>query len=161
MSEQPNPLDNRDHVRELRSEDPLTAFFGPPISIYTREQAIDDGVLVDVTDWADSGPNGMIGGFSVPVAFTRALWWIVDLDADDDATWRRQARQRGESTRGRAHDTLFMTRLAARLHPHADRVPVAVLMTGEGARGGVVRKRLDLEAVIDGNGVTIGFPEDM
>ena len=50
-------------------------FWGAPISIYTREQAIEDGVLVDVTEWAGSGPNGMLGGFSVPVAMTRALWW--------------------------------------------------------------------------------------
>ena len=135
-------------------------FWGNPISVYTRQQAIEDGALVDVTEWASSGPNGMLGGFSVPVVMTRALWWIVELDADDDAAWRRQVRQRGESTRGRAHDTLFMTRLAARLHPHADRVPVAVLMTGEGTRGGLVRKRLSLEAIIDGDGVTIGFPED-
>ena len=56
MAEQPNPLDNRDHVRDLQPEDPLTAFFGPPMSIYSREQAVEDGVLVDDGD-------GVIIGF--------------------------------------------------------------------------------------------------
>ena len=31
---------------------PMAEFFGPPISVYTREQAIDDGVLVDVSETA-------------------------------------------------------------------------------------------------------------
>ena len=31
--------------------DPLTEFFGEPISVYTRQQAIEDGALVDVTEW--------------------------------------------------------------------------------------------------------------
>jgi len=52
-------------------------FWGEPISIYTREQAIEDGVLVDVSDWAGPGPDGMLGGFRVPVVMTRALWWAV------------------------------------------------------------------------------------
>ena len=39
-------------------------FWGEPISIYTRQQAIEDGVLVDVSDWAGSGPDGMLGGFT-------------------------------------------------------------------------------------------------
>jgi len=136
-------------------------FWGEPISIYTREQALEDGVLVDVSAWAGSGPDGMMGGFCVPVVMTRALWWAVDLDADDEARWRRQARQRGESTRGRAHDVLWMASLAARRAADTDRVSLVVLMTGEGASGRVVRRRLRLEAVIDGDGVTVGFREDM
>ena len=136
-------------------------FWGEPISIYTREQAIEDGVLVDVSNWAGSGPDGMLGGFLVPVAVTRALWDQIDLDASDRAAWRRLARGRGESTRGRAHDVLWMASLAARRSPRADRIPVGVLVTAEGSRGRLVRKTLCLEAVIDGDGVTIGFPEDL
>jgi hypothetical protein len=135
-------------------------FWGAPISVYTRQQAIEDGVLIDVSAWAGSGPNGMLGGFSVPVVMTRTLWDHVDLDADELTPWRRQARQRGESTRGRAHDVLWVANLAARRAADNDRVHFFVLMTTEGARGGLVRKRLHLEAVIDGDGVTIGFPED-
>lgn len=47
---------------------PLAAVFGPPIHIYTRAQAIADGVLVDVTEEAQRF------GFGVPVAVTRAVW---------------------------------------------------------------------------------------
>ena len=127
---------------------------------YSRAQAIEDGVLVDVSDWAGPGPDGMLGGFRVPVVMTRALWWAVDLDADDEARWRRLARQRGESTRGRAHDVLWMASLAARRAANTDRVSFVVLMTGEGASGRVVLRRLHLDAVIDGDGVAIGFPGD-
>lgn len=38
------------------------------ISVYTREQAIEDGVLVDITDTAREV------GFVVPVAIIRATW---------------------------------------------------------------------------------------
>ncbi len=58
--------------------DPVREFFGEPISIYTRAQALEDGVLVDVTSWAS-------GSFRHPVALTAALWAIVsDLPAGQD-----------------------------------------------------------------------------
>ena len=136
-------------------------FWGEPISIYTREQAIEDGVLVDVSDWAGSGPHGMLGGFRLPVALTRALWDQIDLDADDQAPWRRLARQRGESTRGRAHDVLWLASIAARRNPNRDVLQFVVLMSTNGKRGHLVRRRFVLEARLDGDGLTIGFPEDM
>ena len=46
----------------------LLDYFGAPISVYTRRQAIDDGVLVDVTEWANEA------GFSLPAVVTRAVW---------------------------------------------------------------------------------------
>ena len=42
----------------------VTASFGPVISAYTRQQAIADGVLVDVTTTASEA------GFAIPVAVT-------------------------------------------------------------------------------------------
>ena len=45
--------------------------FGPVISVYTRKQALDDGVLVDVTKFAKED------GFKWPTAFTVALWHTV------------------------------------------------------------------------------------
>ena len=42
--------------------------FGAPISIYTRAQAIEDGVLVDITEQAKQQR------FVFPVAMTSALW---------------------------------------------------------------------------------------
>lgn len=48
-------------------QDPVREFFGEPISTYTRAQALEDGVLVDVTSQAQ-------GSFKTPVALTAELW---------------------------------------------------------------------------------------
>ncbi len=83
---------------------------------YTRKQAIDDGVLVDVTEWAS--PREMMGGFRIPVAMTAAVWGHVQAPEDSC-----------ESTRGRAHDVLWgalergrkrpiTCRVAGRTHPY-------------------------------------------
>jgi hypothetical protein len=144
--------------------DPATTeLCGEPISIYTRAQALADGVLVDVTPWASSGPDGMLGGFTVPVAITRTLWAVIDIDARDnphEPYWHTRARQGGESTRGRAHDVLWMAAVAARSAPDRDIVRYPVLITTESTGGTLVRKTLRVEARIDGDGLTIGFPED-
>ena len=46
----------------------MTEYFGEPISIYTRAQAIEDGVLIDVSVTAREA------GFKFPVAVTRTVW---------------------------------------------------------------------------------------
>lgn len=75
------------------------------IHAYTRAQAIADGVLVDVTAWA-SAETGFHGGFTIPVAVTRAVW--ADIEAIPPS-------KRGvQDVRGRAHDVLWMAALAAR-----------------------------------------------
>jgi hypothetical protein len=79
----------------------LTDLFGPVISSYSRAQAIEDGVLVDVTEWASS-TKGFIGGFTCSVAVTRAVF--ADLER----------KPKLQDVRGRAHDLLFMASLAAR-----------------------------------------------
>jgi hypothetical protein len=73
----------------------------PVIFSYTRKQAIDDGVLVDLTEWAKET------GFVAPVACTRTVWnqWIVPPEGTADL---------GQSERGRAHDMLWMAYLAIR-----------------------------------------------
>ena len=62
---------------------------------YTRAQAIEDGVLVDMTEWARET------GFKVPVACTRSVWdgFIVPPEG---------MRESGQDERGRAHDLLWM-----------------------------------------------------
>lgn len=47
--------------------------FGPVISSYSRAQAIEDGVLVDLTPIAE--------GLRYPVAVTRAVWGAVERAA--------------------------------------------------------------------------------
>jgi hypothetical protein len=73
----------------------------PVIFAYTRQQALEDGVLVDLTEWAHEA------GFTAPVAVTRTVWdsWIVP-PAGTEAL--------GQSERGRAHDMLWMAYLAIR-----------------------------------------------
>lgn len=79
----------------------MTEVFGDVISRYTRAQAIDDGFLVDLTEWA-SADKGFIGGFKCPVAVTTEVW------ADIERCPKMQ------DIRGRAHDVLWMASLAAR-----------------------------------------------
>lgn len=45
--------------------------FGDVICVYTREQAIEDGVLIDVSETAKEA------GFNCPVAVTAQLWSMI------------------------------------------------------------------------------------
>ena len=67
----------------------------PVIFSYTRAQAIDDGVLIDLTEWAGET------GFKIPVACTATVWqrYIVPPEATQGF---------GQSEHGRAHDLLWM-----------------------------------------------------
>ncbi len=73
----------------------------PVIYSYSRAQAIEDGVLVDLTAWARET------GFKIPVACTAALWheYIVPPKGTSEL---------GQSERGRCHDLLWMLWLAIR-----------------------------------------------
>lgn len=127
--------------------------FGDVISRYTRKQALEDGVLVDMTEWG-SATTGFHGGFTVPVAFTNHLWGDVDKKV------------RLQDTRGRAHDVLWMASLAIKggmkrgiIGKTGGRVLFDLLLQ-------VGRKRKQRLAVDLGGGddgepvVTIGYPED-
>lgn len=73
----------------------------PVIYRYTRAQAIEDGVLVDLTEWARET------GFTIPVACTAAVWhrYVVPPEGTQEF---------GQSERGRAHDVLWMLYNAVR-----------------------------------------------
>jgi hypothetical protein len=73
----------------------------PVIFSYTRAQAIEDGVLVDLTEWAAET------GFKIPVACTSTVWhgYIVPSDVTMEL---------GQSERGRAHDLLWILFCAIR-----------------------------------------------
>lgn len=58
MKQQSNPLDNAE-----------------VISVYTRQQAIDDGVLVDISD-NELAKNA---GFKVPVCITRTVYNLCEV----------------------------------------------------------------------------------
>lgn len=73
----------------------------PVIFSYSRKQAIEDGVLIDLTAWAKET------GFRIPVACTSAVWheYIVPPAG---------TRELGQSERGRAHDVLWLLYTAIR-----------------------------------------------
>ncbi len=81
----------------------MAEILGEPISTYTRAQAIEDGVLVDVTETAREA------GFRFSVALTRAVW-------EDCVTWSEadNKRQTYQDEAGRLWDVLYMASLAAR-----------------------------------------------
>lgn len=73
----------------------------PVIFSYTRAQAIEDGVLIDLTKWAKET------GFRIPVACTSEVWHRYVAP-------RQVMRELGQSERGRGHDLLWMLLLAIR-----------------------------------------------
>ena len=117
-------------------------FFGEPISIYTREEALRDGVLVDVTELAHRN------GFKVaPVAFTRALWAKCEGDNEELDT-----------VRSRAAEVLWSA---------YERVSVALRNANEDGSGPfpyyvpIWRTTYQLWIAFNAaEGFTIGFPED-
>ncbi|MEW6770138.1 MAG: DUF6573 family protein [Bacillota bacterium] len=67
------------------------------IDVYTRKQAIEDGVLVDVSETAREA------GYKYPVAVTHAVWAEVIVPTED-------ARKLGQSEEGRLWDVLSVLR---------------------------------------------------
>ena len=89
-------------------------FFGEPIHIYTRAQAIEDGVLIDVSTMAREA------GIVWPVALTSAAWADCVAWTDDDDKRKRDST--GQSEAGRSWDVVWM----------ASRALVAAARSGDG-----------------------------
>jgi len=102
----------------------LQAIFGQVISSYTRAQAIEDGVLIDVTSQASET------GFKVPVALTAAAWAEVVAWSDEDS-----ARQTEQHARGRLHDLLWVAFNLARHHKASNRMPFQHYSIARGGNG--------------------------
>jgi hypothetical protein len=83
--------------------------FGTPISVYTRKQAIEDGVLVDVSEMAREA------GFRDPTAITQAVHGACEVPKGN----------RIQSYEGRLWDVLHMAAMAAR-RGRGTRVPFVV-----------------------------------
>ena len=126
--------------------------FGDVIYSYTREQAIADGELVDVTD-AEGGARE--AGFKFPTALTRALWNRIEAIPT--------SREGIESITGRLWDVCYMSMCAAkRVRDQSTSNVYAQLLMG--AKGDRKRKITILINVGPGDNaepvITIGFPED-
>lgn len=107
----------------MQTLEATSSFWGEPIHVYTRAQALQDGVLVDVSDTAREA------GFRLPVAMTAAAW--ADAVAWSDADTVRQVPQ---DQSGRLWDVLFMACLAARRAANASLVGFDVLRVPRGGR---------------------------
>jgi hypothetical protein len=111
--------------------------WGQPIFVYSRAQAIADGVLVDLTSAADD--QGCLlcpqAGFKVPVAITRAAW-AQTIEAG--GTWKPDGDgetlelKGGQSLTGRLWDVLWMLRAASGQAGSTDRVHFQVLVDVDG-----------------------------
>jgi hypothetical protein len=126
--------------------DPVRELFGDPISIYTRANALSDGVLADVTPSA-------AGLFKIPVAFSSALWAIIeDLPAGQSGDAPVQERIR---------EVLRAAIDVARRNPEGPSPFTVPLLIG--TSGGVKSLELFVHCGPGDRGepvVTIGFPSD-
>lgn len=84
----------------------LIALYGPPLSVYTRADAVSDGVFMDVTDHEVTRRYRL----NYPLHLSRAL-------ADQYVTWDQEdtARQGFQEEAGRLSDLLSSFTLARRL----------------------------------------------
>ena len=81
----------------MKENQTATELFGDVIYSYTRAQAIEDGVLVDISEMASES------GFRWPVAITQAAWQNCVAWSEDD-----NQRQVYQDESGRLWDVLWM-----------------------------------------------------
>jgi hypothetical protein len=93
--------------------------FGDVIYSYTRAQAIEDGVLVDVTAIAAEA------GFKYPVAITAALWAQIQNIPKRVASY--------QDVTGRLWDVVWMARCAAK-KSNSSRMEFTLILDTEGTR---------------------------
>ena len=102
------------------------------IHTYTRQQAIEDGVLIDVTDTAKEA------GIKFPVAVTRDVWALIEPT--------EALKRQGQSISGRLWDVLWMFRVfASRTKDNFLLYPVLFLLSDNGK---FYTKEIKLKAVI-------------
>ena len=128
--------------------------FDPVLSVYTRARAIEDGLLVDVSDRAREA------GFSIPVAITRSVWDRLIALPEGYLGFQNES--------GRLWDVLWMARHHALRASGSDRVTMCVLVRDirKDLRDSNRPPRRHFPIVAIGAGdagepvVTIMFPED-
>jgi hypothetical protein len=103
----------------------------PVVFRYTRVQALEDGVLVDLSQWAAEA------AFVIPVACTSAVWHQLIVPPE-------KTRELGQSERGRAHDLMRMLYNAIKRQTQRDSVLFKVVFLKSRNRQEMVR----LKAVI-------------
>lgn len=112
-------------------------FWGEETFRYTRTQAIEDGVLVDLTTATDNKGHRLCqeAGFKVPVAITRAAWTKV---IEANGAWKPHGDgeilelKGGQSLTGRLWDVLHMLKVTCGPAINGDRVHFQVLVDVNG-----------------------------
>ena len=84
------------------------------ISAYTRAQAIEDGFLVDITEFAREA------GCNVPVAVTSGVYLILEPS--------EELQKEGQDLKGRMWDMLWILRIGIRKSQWTDMTVFAPLM---------------------------------
>ena len=103
--------------------------FSEVIYAYTRQNMLDDGYLVDVTETAKRA------GFTVPVALTRPVWEdCVEWDEDDTK------RQTYQDIEGRLWDVIYMAFMGARICRDQSTFHYPMHRVPRGGRGKIPRK---------------------
>ena len=121
------------------------------ISVYTRNQAIEDGFLVDINSISPALDNLVKEHYKLPVCFTSTLWTVIDK-AVKNKKWMNDLQ-------GIIHDILWMSRVyKVSLSPSI--VRFTVIITGAGRK-----KNHVLELQVHGGDegepvITVGYPQD-
>jgi hypothetical protein len=95
---------------ELEADQP----FGPVIFSYTRKQAIEDGVLVDLTADGETKLLCHEAGFKLPMAMTATAFAETVLAGTTETPDGEFVFPAGQSTKGRLWDVLMVLRYAIR-----------------------------------------------
>ena len=101
-----------------------TQLFGEVIYAYTRQQMLEDGYLVDVTETAKEA------GFTLPVALTRTVW--EDCVEWNDTDTKRQTYQ---DVPGRLWDVVSMASFYARANKDKSSILYQIYRVPRGGRG--------------------------
>ena len=99
----------------------LTEVFGEVISSYSRRQAIEDGVLVDLMqgEWGDTVRES---GFKFPIAMTATAFAQTVWPIEDEKE-AEKLRRRCQDLKGRLWDVLHMLLMAIRQAGHTSVIP--------------------------------------
>jgi len=126
----------------------LSEEFGEVIYSYTQKQAIEDGVLADISGQKELKELVDNAGFKAPVVMTSHLWGTIEEGMN----------VAGQDLKGRLWDVLFMAMLAFKnFKEDKHLVPFQVLMRDKSGR----MQKLDLWLCFnEAEGFCIMYPED-
>jgi hypothetical protein len=99
---------------------------------YSRKDAIEDGVLVDLTADAETKLLVQEAGFKLPVAMTTTAFHDTVLVGTTENESGEFIFPSGQSTKGRLWDVLMVLRFTVRAHRDTDRVDFKVAVDAHG-----------------------------